>query len=140
VTEGGVAVIRSAVAALNGGDIDGYLGYMDPGCERWLVGVDRPLSRADVRGGLIQLWAAFDAVHLDEVLLFGDGVHVCARWRMRGVHTGEFFGVAPTGRSIDVEQCEVYELGIDGLVTASWVYGDHGLLFRQVGAEEKGSP
>jgi predicted ester cyclase len=136
MSESAVAVVRSAVAALNLGDIDGYLAHMDPACERWLIGVDQPLSYADVRDGLTQLWAAFDQMHLDEVLLFGDGAHVCARWRMRGVHRGDFFGVAPSGRSIDVEQCEVYELGDKGLVTASWVYGDHGLLFRQIAGEE----
>jgi predicted ester cyclase len=134
VSADGVAVIRSAVAALNLGDIDGYLGYVDPACLRWPVGSAQPLSWSDVREGLTQLWAAFDDMHLDEVLLFGEGAHVCARWRMRGIHVRQFLGVAGTGRSIDVELCEVYEIGANGRVTASWIYGDHGLLERQIGA------
>ncbi len=30
-------------------------------------------------------------------------------WKMVGTHTGEYFGIAATGRAISVEQCEVYE-------------------------------
>jgi hypothetical protein len=33
-----VDAVRSAVAALNNGDIDGYLGYLDPSCKRWVAG------------------------------------------------------------------------------------------------------
>lgn len=139
MTTDGVGTVRSAVAALNVGHIDGYLAYVDPACERWLVGIDKPLSFADVRAGLTQLWDAFDDVHLDEVLLFGESAFVCARWRMSGTHCGEFIGLAATGRAIDVEQCEVYELGPDGLVSKSWVYGDHGLLYRQISSPE-GAP
>ena len=36
--------VRSAVAALNDGDIDGYLRYFDPSCQRWVAGLGRPLD------------------------------------------------------------------------------------------------
>jgi predicted ester cyclase len=44
-------------------------------------------------------------------------------------------GFPPKGRSIDVETCEIYEV-TDGIVVASWVYGDLGQLFRQIGTEQ----
>jgi SnoaL-like polyketide cyclase len=127
-----VDAVRLAVAALNGGDVDRYLGYFEPSCKRWVAGFEQPLTLADVGDGLRQLHAAFEGLHLDEDLLFGDERFACARWRMRGLHVHDYLGMAPAGQSIDVETCEVYETGGDFVVT-SWVYGDLlGQLVRQI--------
>lgn len=118
-----VEAVRLAVASLNDGDVDAYLAGFDPECRRWISGFDQPLDVADVGESLRQLRAAFEGLHLDEDVLFGDQRFVCARWRMRGLHRAEYLGLAPTGRSIDVETCEVYEID-DGRVVNTWVYGD----------------
>jgi hypothetical protein len=130
-----VGAVRSAVAALNNGDIDGYLRYFDPSCPRWAVGLAQPLSLTDIGDNLRLLHAAFEGLHLDEDLLFGDERFACARWRLRGRHVHDYLGFAPKGQSIDVETCEVYEVS-GGLVIMTWVYGDLGQLFRQIAAEE----
>jgi hypothetical protein len=131
-----VDAVRSAVAALNDGDIDGYLRHFEPACRRWIAGFAQPLSLADVGDGLRQLSAAFDGLHLDEDVLFGDERFACARWRMRGRHIREYLECRPTGQSIDVETCEVYEIG-GGLVVTTWVYGDVlGQLVGQLAAAE----
>ena len=131
-----VEVVRSAAAALNGGDIDGYLGHFGPSSKRWVAGFPQPLTLTDVSGGLRQLHAAFEGLVLDEDLLFGDERFACARWRMRGRHVHDYLGFAPAGQSIDVETCEIYETGGDVVVT-SWVYGDVvGQLVQQLAAEE----
>ena len=130
-----VTAVRAAVAALNAGDIDGYLGDFDSESRRWVAGFAEPLTLAEVGDGLRQLHAAFEGLHLDEDVVFGDERFACARWRMRGVHVNDYVGCAPTGRSIDVETCEVYEIGRD-LVVASWVYGDLlGQLVRQIAVD-----
>jgi len=118
-----VEAVRLAVTSLNDGDVDAYLAGFDPECRRWISGFGQPLDVADVGQSLRQLSAAFEGFHLDEDLLFGDERFVCARWRMRGVHVAEYLGVAPTGRSIGVETCEVYEVD-GGRVVTTWVYGD----------------
>jgi hypothetical protein len=129
-----VGAVRSAVAALNDGDIDGYLRYFDPSCPRWAAGLAQPLSLTDIGDNLRLLHAAFEGLHLDEDLLFGDERFACARWRLRGRHVRDYLGFAPKGQSIDVETCEVYEVS-GGLVITAWVYGDLGQLFRQIAAE-----
>jgi hypothetical protein len=131
-----VDAVRCAVAALNDGNIAGYLGYFDPSCERRVAGFAQPLTLDDVGDGLRQLDAAFAGLRLDEDLLFGDERFACARWRMRGLHVNDYLGVSPAGQSIAVETCEVYELGNDGVVVASWVYGDLlGQLLGQIAAD-----
>jgi predicted ester cyclase len=127
--------VRSAVAALNDGDIDGYLRYFDPSCQRLVAGLGRPLALSDIGDSLRQLHAAFEGLHLHEILLFGDERFVCARWRLRGRHVNDYLGFAPKGQSIDTETCEVYETA-GGLVVTTWTYGDSGELFRQISAEQ----
>jgi predicted ester cyclase len=126
-----VNLLRGAVAALNAGDIEGYLGAFAPDCLRWVGGLGVALSVSDIRDNLAQLFAAFDELHLDEDLLFGGDGHVCARWTLRGVHTGEYGGVAPTGREIAVDTCEVYTFTADK-VTECYVYGETMSLFNQL--------
>ena len=124
-------MVRRAVAALNGGDVEGYLDAFAPECLRWVGGLGLALTVSDIRDNLEQLFAAFDELHLDEDLLFGGDGHVCARWTLRGIHTGEYGGIAPTNREIAVETCEVYTFTGDK-VTVSFVYGETMSLFNQL--------
>ena len=123
--------MRRSVEALNRGDIEGYLSGFAPDCLRWVGGLGLSLTVSDIRDNLGQLFAAFDRLHLDEDLLFGGDGHVCARWRLRGIHTGEYGGIAPTLREISVETCEVYTFTGDK-VTECHVYGESMSLFNQI--------
>jgi predicted ester cyclase len=128
-----VRTVRAAVDALNGGDVEGYLAAFSPSCLRWVSGTDTPRTLDDMRADIAELFGAFEPLHLHEDLLFGSHSHVCARWRLVGVHTGAYFGLPATGREISVQNCEVYEY--DGaLVVAVWTYGDPLELARQLGA------
>jgi predicted ester cyclase len=124
-------LIRRAVAALNAGDVEGYLAGFSPDSPRWASGLATPLTLDDIRANLILLIAAFDRLHLDEDLLFGARGFVCARWTLRGVHTGDYGGIAPTHRDVAVESCEIYVVA-DGKVVQSWVYSDMTSLFDQI--------
>jgi predicted ester cyclase len=129
-TNKAVEAVRSAVAALNEGSIDGYLGHFDPSAPRWIGGAT-PLSLTDIGDNLRQMQAAFEGLHLHEDLLFGDERFACARWRLRGRHVGDYLGFAPTGQSIDFETCEVYEIEA-GRVVQSWAYADLNQLIGQI--------
>ena len=112
-------LIRGSVAALNSGDVDGYLAGFSPDCRRWISGLDTPLTLSEVDDNLRQMMTAFDRLHLREDLLFGDNGYVYARWTLRGVHTGDHVGIAPTQREIAVQTSEVYAV-TGAPVTASW--------------------
>lgn len=129
-----VNLVRRAVAALNAGDIEGYLSGFAPDCLRWVGGLGLGLTVSDIRDNLGQLFAAFENLHLDEDLLFGGDGHVCARWTLRGVHTGEYGGIAPTRREIAVDNCEVYTFTGDK-VTECYVYGESMGLFNQLSGD-----
>lgn len=125
------AMIRSAVDAVNRGDVEGYLRNFSSSCVRWIAGFDQPMSLADVGEHLSQLIEAFDPLRLDEELLIADDRFVCARWQLRGTQVGAFMGVASHCNSIDVATCEIYRVA-DDLVIESWVYQDPGQMFAQM--------
>jgi predicted ester cyclase len=128
-----VEAVCEAVETLNGGDIEGYLSAFAPSCLRTVPGMPDALPLAEIGESLDGLRAAFDGIRLEAVVLFGDSRYVCARWLMNGTHTGDYFGIPATGRSVAVETCEVYEFD-GGQVIASWAYGDPLELLRQIGA------
>lgn len=124
-------VIRSAVAAVNRGDVGGYLKNFSPSCLRWISGFDEPIALTDVGDHLRQLIEAFDPLQLDEELLIGDDRFICARWQLRGTQVGAFMGIASGGSSINIATCEIYEI-VDGLVIESWVYQNPAQMFTQM--------
>jgi predicted ester cyclase len=124
-------LIRRSVAALNAGDVEGYLQGFCPDSLRWVSGLDTPLTLNDIRANLSLLTAAFDRLHLREDLLFGASGHVCARWTLQGVQVGDYAGIAPTHREIAVQTCEVYAVA-GATVAESWVYGETMSLFNQI--------
>ncbi len=137
-----VEVIRSALVALNAGDVDGYLSGLAPNCTRHVAGIDHAFTKDEVAESLHELVAAFDGFRLEEEMLFGDERHACARWCIRGVHTGDYLGIAATGREIASRMCEIYEVDeIDGSIVKVWTYGDTNDLFRQLAPiEAPGAP
>lgn len=131
----GVETVRSAVAALNDGDLDGYLRVFDPAARRWVIGVDDPMSLTDIASTLGEMVDAFDPFELQEEGLFADGRFVCARWCLVGRHVSELMGFPAGGAEVAYRTCEVYELEGDRVIE-TWVYGDPGELFRQLGSQQ----
>ncbi|HSH58606.1 MAG TPA: ester cyclase, partial [Acidimicrobiales bacterium] len=54
--------------------------------------------------------SAFPDLHftIDQVLSTGD--HVVTPWRCRGTHEGEVLGLAPTGKTIEIEGISIFRL------------------------------
>jgi steroid delta-isomerase-like uncharacterized protein len=68
-------------------------------------------------------------ITLDEVI--GEGEYVASRSTLRGTHTGEFLGVAPTGRSVAVTSLTMIRFR-DGELVESWVKNDVASLMAQL--------
>ena len=62
----------------------------------------------------------------------GNGM-VGVRVRMYGVHTGEFFGIAPTGRETEVRTHDFHEI-VDGRIVRTHHMEDWVSWFQQVGS------
>ena len=80
-------------------------------------------------------WSGFGAtVHTERRHYTDDGAAI-VETHFRGVHEGEFLGIPPTGREVDVELAIFIELR-DGLMTGERFYWDVTGLLRQLGVTE----
>src|SRR4051812_45549915 len=68
--------------------------------------------------------------HIESIVAEGDRVGM--RWRVKGTHEGNLFGIPPTGRSIDIQSIGVFRVQ-DGRIADAWFMADEGALLRQVG-------
>jgi steroid delta-isomerase-like uncharacterized protein len=129
-----VGAVRRAVAALNDGDVDGYVNAFAATCTRIIPGTTEPLSIEEVVAGMQVFASALDDFRLEEVRLFGEGRQVCAHWVVTGTHTGDQLGVPATGRRAAFESAEIYQFQHEdgGLIDASWSFADTASWFAQL--------
>jgi predicted ester cyclase len=60
--------------------------------------------------------------------LIAEADRVVVRWRMLGTHEGEFGGIAPTGRAIELKGIAIYRVD-EGKLMERWVVSDlYGML------------
>jgi steroid delta-isomerase-like uncharacterized protein len=110
------------------------------------AGLERILSRDfvihvpdDHRGvdGLLAMVRVFRnalpymVVTVDHQLAGGD--HVASRFTVRGTHSGELFGVPPTGRAVEVSGITVSRCE-NGRIAEEWELVDVAGLMQQIGA------
>lgn len=64
--------------------------------------------------------------------MFAAGDRVGCRFTLKGTHSGDFLGLAPTGRHVSIGAIGVFRV-VDGRLTDNWVNLDALGLMQQVG-------
>ena len=59
--------------------------------------------------------------------IFSQGDKVVARIYSKATHTGEVFGIAPTGRQVELEGIAIYRIE-SGKIAERWCYSGRGLI------------
>ena len=78
--------------------------------------------------------AAFsDKVCIDEARLFM-GEWAAAFGRQEATHTGEFMGVAPTGKRVEIRYMDFWKV-LDGKIVENWVTVDFPHVLAQLGVD-----
>ncbi len=78
--------------------------------------------------------AAFsDKVCVDEARLF-DGEWSAAFGRQEAVHSGEFMGIAPTGKKVEIRYMDFWKV-VDGKIVDNWVMVDFPHVMSQLGVD-----
>ena len=91
------------------------------------------LDRNQTKDFIRAVYAAFpDYTHTpEEILAVGD--RVVLRTTNRATHSGDFQGIAPTGRRISFGQIAIYRM-VDGKISEIWDEADLLGLMQQLGA------
>jgi predicted ester cyclase len=78
--------------------------------------------------------AAFsDKVCIDEARLF-DGEWCAAFGRQEAIHSGEFMGIAPTGKRVEIRYMDFWKV-VDGKIVDNWVMVDFPHVLAQLGRD-----
>jgi steroid delta-isomerase-like uncharacterized protein len=84
--------------------------------------------------------AAFPDLRMTAEDVIASGDKVVARARATGTHQGEFMGMPPTGRHVDVQLVDIIRFGDDGLAREHWGVFDSMAMMQQLGAIPDGPP
>ena len=74
-----------------------------------------------------------DCRHPIDDMVVGESA-VAVRWRFVGTHEGEFLGISPTGREVEIRGIEIFRFE-DGVITESWANPDMLGLVTQLGVD-----
>jgi len=85
----------------------------------------------DVKRFQREFRAAFSGLHATIEEQIAEGDKVMTRWRMRGTHQGEFRGMAPTGKEMELNGIGIFRFSSEGKVVESWDSYDQLSLRRQ---------
>ena len=66
---------------------------------------------------------------------FGQGDKIVKHWRFQGKHTGDFFGIPPTGKIVDVEGVTLVKMK-DGKIAQEQDFFDNLVFYQQLGLTE----
>jgi predicted ester cyclase len=84
--------------------------------------------------------AGFPDLRFEPEQFFVDGDRVAVYFRVTGTQSGEFMGIPPTGKSIDIHGVDIVRFGDDGVGREHWGVFDAMGMMQQLGVVPEGSP
>ena len=132
--------LRGLYDALNAGDLDRFGAML---ADDFVEHEETP-GLAPTKDGVLEFFrmyrAAFPNLHMEPEDVLASGDKVTARVRATGTHEGEFMGMPPSGRNVDVELIDIIRFGDDGLAREHWGVVDLMTMMQQLGAIPEGPP
>ena len=92
-----------------------------------------PTDRAGLQQLVMYFRSAFPDIHVTIEAMVAEGDLVMHRQTMRGTHRGDFFGIAPTGRSVEMTGIHMWRFA-DGKIIEHHANNDDLGMLRQLGA------
>ena len=89
------------------------------GRDPWIQAFVRPLSEG------------FPDLHIEPEFTVAEHDKVVVRWRGTGTHKGEFKGIAPTGKKIEIAGVAIYRVA-NGEIVEGWSQADTLGLLTQI--------
>jgi len=90
-------------------------------------------GRQAIRDLWVVFFVGFPDLHTTVDDMIAEGDKLAVRWRIEGTHTGEFMGIAPTNRKIEIGLNEIFRVE-NGQWAEAWDQYDMYGLMQQIGA------
>jgi steroid delta-isomerase-like uncharacterized protein len=129
------ALIRSFIERINERRFDAAAGLLAEDCVHHATGLGNGdlVGREAWRRWMSSLSDAFPDrhIHIHELLVEGERAAVRLTWT--GTHLGEYAGIAPAGRRVEVNGISVFALR-EGRIAEQWIEQDILSMHQQLGA------
>lgn len=96
-------------------------------------GAPAPLDGQGWKSFLAAFFTGFPDFRLVIEDMMAEGDRVAVRWVFRATHEGEFLGIPPTGKQVNVPAIEINRVA-DGKIAEHWFLLDQLGLLQQLGA------
>ncbi|MFD0991233.1 ester cyclase [Mariniflexile jejuense] len=74
----------------------------------------------------------FSDIKFTVVDVFGEGDNIMKHWNFKGKHTGDFFGIPPTGKQVDIEGVTITKMK-NGKIAQEQDFMDNTVFMQQLG-------
>jgi steroid delta-isomerase-like uncharacterized protein len=135
-TEDSRAVIHRWVDAVNSGDIDAAVQNLAEDFVGHFSAMPMPVEG---REGFKMMYMgfikpAFPDQHITVEMDVASGDKIAAQTRWTATHTGDFVGIPPTGRTVDVPGTAIFRIEGDK-IAEEWIQEDFLGIYQQLTAE-----
>ncbi len=134
------ATMRRTYELLSAGDVDGFGRLLSDD----FVEHEEVPGLAPSKEGVLDFFrgylAAFPDLRMEVLDLLVDGDKTVARVTATGTQDGEFMGMPPSGRHVEVQLIDIMRFDDDGLVCEHWGVMDMLTMLQQLGAAPEGLP
>ena len=133
MSEENKAVVHSAYAAINAGDLDALAAVIAEDLVEHDVVPGMPPTKAGVIQFFTSMRKSFSGLTLTVHDMISEGDKVFARATMTGTNVGEFMGMPATNKQINVPIADYFRFE-SGKVVEHWGVTDTGIMKDQLGA------
>ena len=134
------ATLRRFYDLINAGDVEGFGELMAGDFVEHEETPGLPPTKEGVEEFFRMYIAAFPDLRFDAEDVLASGDKAVGRVRVTGTHEGEFMGMPPTGKGIDVQAIDIVRFGDDGLAHEHWGVFDAMAMMQQLGVVPEGGP
>lgn len=132
--KGAKTIVREYFDALTEQDLDRAVSVWKPGGVDRLHGIGELTAPDGIRGYFSELFSAFPDWRFEVVELVGGGDLAAGRWRVQATFSGpgRFQGIAPNGKAIELEGCDMFRVE-DELIVENNAYTNGMQIAQQLG-------
>ncbi len=127
-------IAKAYFGAIADRDLDAAVALWKPGSRDHIHGIVDMRSAAEIKAFFSAQYAAFPDWQFEILELAASGKNAACRWRATGTFTGpgRFQGLAPNGKSIVMEGCDMLRVE-DGQIVENNAYTNAALIAQQLG-------
>jgi len=120
---------------LNARNLDAFFAlYAEDARYPSLARMGLPTNKEGFRAFVNGFYTAFSEPRFAPQRILCDGDTTMFRWIFSGTHTGDFNGIKPTGKPVQIDAFSTFRVDTSGQVVEQHEVGDTLTLLKQIGA------